>query len=578
LPEKTADPFRVSWEYTRKDFGDWPNRRFPGMSTWFDAKIDDDATAPKRTMMLDATGETAVHINLTLPEGYTVTVPPDVKRSAAFAEYTSTYVLKDRTLEMDRTLRYKERELPVNEFGAYREFVKGMSDDSSQMIQLLGASAKGTTTKADNSQAEELIEQAYQAFRAKDYKGVRELLDKAKALNDQQSGLWAEYGAIDWQSNKTQAAADYKKELDLHPENFFAYNGLITLYASQGQWSDAEKTLEAWAKADPADAQPHARLGSLQLMQKQYKDAEASFKEAITRSTEPGQLKMQLGQAQLKAGDTDAGKATMHALMDNSDDVALLNGAAYELGDAGLDLPASEAASRKAIQILEARTTTVTAAGASKKDFMNVMLLAATWDTLGWIDFKENKLPEAESYVRSAWLLLASDPEAGGHLGKIYEAEGKKEDALTTYRLVVKSMAHPNLPPNYAEMKTEMEGRIAALTKAGVHEKPGPRVQQGGDEVAALRTYTIPSPLQGQYASADFVLLLGENHAEDVRWVKGDEALKKAAPGLLAATYRSPLPAGSKAKVLRRGIVACTTGSKTCLLVLLPAGQARMDN
>jgi hypothetical protein len=33
------------------------------------------------------------------------------------------------------------------------------------------------------------------------------------------------------------------------------------------------------------------------------------------------------------------------------------------------------------------------------------------------------------------------------------------------------------------------------LTKAGTHEKPGPRLQQGGDEPAALRTYTIPSPL-----------------------------------------------------------------------------------
>ena len=97
------------------------------------------------------------------------------------------------------------------------------------------------------------------------------------------------------------------------------------------------------------------------------------------------------------------------------------------------------------------------------------------------------------------------------------------------------------------------------------------------DEVAALRTYTIPSPLKGQYASADFLLLLGDNHAEDVRWLKGDEELKKATPALLAATYRAPLPTGSEAKILRRGILACTTGSKTCLLVLLPAGQAQMD-
>jgi tetratricopeptide (TPR) repeat protein len=578
LPEKTAEPFHVSWDYTRKDFGDWPNRQFPGMSTWFDTKIADDATAPKRTIALDATGETAVQVKLTLPEGYTVTVPEDVKHSTAFAEYTSTYVLKDRTLEMDRTLRYKARELPASEFGAYRDFVKGMSDDSSQMIQMVGAGAKETTTRADNSQATELMKQAYQEVHAQNYQSARDLLDKVKALNDQQSDLWGEYGVIDWWSNKTQAMADFKKEIELHPETLFAYNNLIRLYMSAGRYPDAEQTLEAWAKADPADAQPHVRLGSMQLMQKQYKAAEKSFQDAIALSTDPSQVKVDLGQAQLKAGDTDAGKATLHALMDSSDDVMLLNGAAYELGDAGLDLSASEVASRKAVQILETRTVAATVAGATKQDFANVALLAANWDTLGWIEFKENKLPEAESYVHSAWLLQMTDPEGSEHLGKIYEAEGKKEEALTTYRLAVKSMARPGLPQNYADMKTEMEARVAALTKAGVHEKPGPHVQQGGDELAALRTYTIPSPLQGQYASADFVLLLGDNRAEDVRFVKGAEALKKVTPALLATTYRSPLPAGSKAKVLRRGIVACTTGSKTCLLVLLPAAEAQREN
>jgi tetratricopeptide (TPR) repeat protein len=578
LPEKTADPFHVSWTYTRKDFGDWPNRQISGLSTWFDAKFADDATAPKRAMALDTTGETFVQVKLTLPEGYTVTVPEDVKHSTAFAEYTSAYVLKDHTLEMDRTLRYKTHELPVSEFGAYRDFVKSVSDDSSQMIQLVGAGAKETTTRADNSQATELMKQAYQEFREHNYKGAREVLDRVKALNDQQTGLWGEYGAIDWTSNKTQSMADYKKEIELHPETLFAYKDLTNLYVSDGRYPEAEQTLEAWAKADPADAQPHARLGSMQLMQKQYKAAEKSFQDAIALSTDSAQSKIDLGQAQLKAGDTDAGKATLHALMDSSDDVMLLNGAAYELGDAGLDLPASEVASRKAVQIMETRTAAATVAGATKQDFANVMLLAANWDTLGWINFKENKLPEAESYARSAWLLLADDPEASEHLGKIYEAEGKKEDALTTYRLAVKSMVRPGLPQNYADMKTEMEARVAALTKAGVHEKPGPHVEMGGDELAALRTYTIPSPLQGQYASADFVLLLGDNRAEDVRFVKGDEALKKVTPALLAATYRSPVPAGSKAKVLRRGIVACTTGSKTCLLVLLPAAQAQMDN
>jgi len=580
LPEKTAEPFHVSWDYTRKDFGDWENRRFPGLSTWFDAKIADDATAPKRAMRMDPTGETEVKVTLTLPEGYTVTVPSDVKHATAFAEYTSTYVLKDRSLTMDRTMRYKVGELPMSEFGAYRDFVKSVSEDAGQMLQLVGASAQRTTaaTKPSDSEANELIQQAYQRVtNAHDPKGARELLDKAKVLNDQQLSLWMEYGDVDWVGNKTQAIADYKKELELHPENSVGYQRLMAAYTSQGQWPDAEQTLEAWAKADPADAQPHVRLGSLQLVQKQYKEAEKSFQDAIALSTKPDRLKLQLGQAQVKAGDREAGKATLHALMDTSDDAGILNDTAYELGDAGLDLPAAEVASTKAVGIQETRAAAATLASAKNEDFGNVSGLEADWDTLGWIYFKENKLPQAESYVRSAWLLY---PHAvvGLHLGKIYEAEGKRDDALTAYRLAVKSMGQRKLPQTYADMKTEMEARADALAKAGAHEKPGAHVQQGGDELAALRTYTIPSPLDGKYASADFLLLLGDNRAEDVRFLKGDEALKPAAPALLAATYRAPLPTGSKAKVLRRGIVACTTGSKTCLLVLLPAAEARMDN
>ena len=441
LPEKTTEPFHVSWDYTRKDFGDWENRRFPGMSTWFEGKIADDATAPKRAMRVDPTSETEVKVTLTLPDGYTVSVPTDVKHATAFAEYSSTYMLKDRALMMDRTMRYKVDELPVSEFGAYRAFLKSVSDDAGQMLQLVGTSAEApkTTVKAENSEARELLQQAYQDMRARDMKSARELLDKAKALNDQESGLWAEYGALDGLTNQTQAIADLKRELDLHPENFIAYRGLIAMYTSQGQWSNAEQAMQAWAKADPADPRPHAELGQLQLTQKRYKEAESSFRDAMVLSTEPDRLKLQLGQAQVDAGDTEAGKATLHALMDTSDDAGILNDTSYALGDAGLDLPAAEAASTKAMGMQEARAATATLANAKNEDFGNVSGLAANWDTLGWIYFKQNKLPQAESYVLSAWLLLMN-PEGGLHLGKIYEAEGKKDEALTTYRLAAKAM------------------------------------------------------------------------------------------------------------------------------------------
>ena len=53
-------------------------------------------------------------------------------------------------------------------------------------------------------------------------------------------------------------------------------------------------------------------------------------------------------------------------------------------------------------------------------------------------------------------------------------------------------------------------------------------LSRAATRLAALRTYYDSEPLQGQYASADFLLLLGDNRAEDVRFLKGDEELKKA--------------------------------------------------
>jgi Flp pilus assembly protein TadD len=347
LPEKTAEPFHVSWDYTRKDFGDWENRRFPGLSTWFDGKIAEDATAPKRAMLMDPTSETQVKVTLTLPEGYTVTVPADVKRASAFAEYTSTYVLKDNALTMDRTMRYKVRELPLSEFGAYRDFFKGVSDDAGQMLQLVGASATTSTTETpvtttENSpaivppketgvqamQAESLVEAAQEQRQANQPISARSLLNAAKTLNDHQKGLWSEYGALDSFNNPTLAISDFKREIEQHPENLVAYERLSALCSNEEMWPEAEQTIQAWSKADPADPGPLASLGALRMVQQKYKEAETLFAAAILLGKHQDQLKLHLARAQLKAGETDAGKATLLAMIAASDDANLLNGAA----------------------------------------------------------------------------------------------------------------------------------------------------------------------------------------------------------------------------------------------------------
>lgn len=586
-PEKTEDPFQVNWEYTRKEFGDWPNRRIPGLWPRLGSDISADTKPPERAIQLVPDFPVESHAVLTLPEGYTLIPPDDVKRSTPFAEYTATYVLKGRTLETNTQLIYKVRELPPSEWAAYRAFEKAVSDDSGQMLQLFSEQskpeAKLETTPVvkalskDDQETAALIVQAEQAARANDLQSARNLLNQATNRNPHMRGLWMAKGDLALRSGRQEEGIrDYRAELAEYPDFFWAYRSLAWIYQGKGEWELADEVLREWGKAAPTDAEPRTALASSLLSQERYKDAVILFEEAIARTANPAALKLQLAEALLKSGETEEGKKSMHDLMDHSDDVATLNSAAYQLADADLDLRDDESAALKALAMLERRSCATDVATASKEDMTNVIQLAATWDTLGWIYYKEHKLPEAESYLRSAWV-LHPDGEVGLHMGRVFEAEGKKRDALTPYRLGAKSLSSPHPPPHSVHLKQEMEARIEALKAEGVREKPVSGTQPGGDELGAMRTYTVPSPLKGEYASADFLLLLGDNRAEEVRFLKGAESLRPAETLLAKTEFHSPLPADSHAKILRRGILACTTGSKECLLVLVPPGEARVE-
>jgi hypothetical protein len=129
------------------------------------------------------------------------------------------------------------------------------------------------------------------------------------------------------------------------------------------------------------------------------------------------------------------------------------------------------------------------------------------------------------------------------------------------------------------QTREQMEARVKALKAEGVNEPRSENRVEGGDEVGALRTFTLPNPLaHREYASADFLILLGGHGAEEVKFLRGSEALQPLLTTLRTTEYRSPLPQGSKAKLLRQGIVACTTGSPPCLLVLLPLGETHFGS
>jgi predicted Zn-dependent protease len=55
-------------------------------------------------------------------------------------------------------------------------------------------------------------------------------------------------------------------------------------------------------------------------------------------------------------------------------------------------------------------------------------------DSLGWVYYRLNKLPEAEDKLREALQYMSRDPTVHDHLGEVYFREGKIREAIAQWQ------------------------------------------------------------------------------------------------------------------------------------------------
>jgi tetratricopeptide (TPR) repeat protein len=277
---------------------------------------------------------------------------------------------------------------------------------------------------------------------------------------------------------------------------------------------------------------------------------------AVTRLPEEKKrtetLQLLLGRAQLKAGMKEKGRDTLLALMTTTDNAGMMNNSAYELADAGMELAQAESTTKTAL----AKMTEESKAWTLDEDPQILLgksrYLFATWDTMGWILYREGKIDEAEDYLKAAWLSVQSDTMAE-HLGEIAASKGKKDDALTAYLLGI-AASRPG-----AEQK-KLQERVDALRRAGAKSSVG-------DAHAKLQEIRIIplGPAKGMNGVAEYRLLLSggkvvkaeKTGAKELEG--GEDRLKEAKLGKL-------WPTGSEANLVRNGMLNCHSG--VCELVL----------
>jgi hypothetical protein len=213
-PEKTDEPFKFSYKYTRKDFGDWPNHRIvtPAPIIALPAGSDEDAL-PAGPIWLGTPSELHFQSQTELPGGYRPMLPPAVHLKEDFAQFDSTYEFKDGKLLSDRRLKTLMHEVPASEREQYKRFAKVVQDEYGVFIPLMSGSdsslvsdekSPGQTTvealrnlpNSMNAEAAGLEADARQAALNRDMEGAISSLYRAVGANPKFTRAWVMLGSL----------------------------------------------------------------------------------------------------------------------------------------------------------------------------------------------------------------------------------------------------------------------------------------------------------------------------------------------------------------------------------------------
>jgi tetratricopeptide (TPR) repeat protein/transglutaminase-like putative cysteine protease len=608
-PEDLSSPIVLTYDYTRPTYGDWENRRivpcYPALEFGL---LASDHNAPPGDIQLGAPRTLTAISRIRLPDGYRTDLPDPVHVKTDFTTFDKTYRYDGKDVVIERTIVVLAKKLPKTDWKRYQAFSKDVSLEGEPFIQLIRGepaqqsdrptiargkpkadkpteTAKAVTppggsqvtgspapetgpagTGEPATSARDLMRSAYEKMQAGDWSGAKATLDQAKAKDPELLGLWALYAmAATFQRNYTEAIADLKKELANHPDMPDVIFALSGAEAKSGDTAEAQHTLQSYLDKHPGNLKLSLSLAQLENNAQDYEGARKTLEAAAHENPEDRNVRVRLSNALLSLNRKDEAAAVAKSALDGTDDVEILNDAGYVLAETGLDLPYAEEVSRKSITVLEAKTAAITPAEVNSNAFAQSRLLIAAWDTLGWILFREGKLEEAEPLIVAGWR-NALVPESGDHLGQVYEAMGKKEQALSAYRLAAASIEGENASPDVRE---HIKTSIARLKGAA-----GPPFN-GTAALQESRSYRIARP-EGVSGWGTFRLQINTLGVIASQQMSGDEKLATIAIRINAMKFPELVPPGSAAHLLRSAVVSCSMGSN-CDVVLVPNSSLQTE-
>jgi len=610
-PDDLDKPFRLSYDYVRKNYGDWEHHQItpPLPPVGLEVTKDSKEKKPYEPVLLGALGKVVYRSSMELPKGYSMVAPRNVNLVEPYAEYHTTNVLENGVLTTNRQLVIKKNEVPLDSWDAFRKFGRAIADDEFNFVRVSGSfdvTVVGNADKEeDKSDEDEDVDDTFrkgtEALQMRNAGKAQKLFEKVIAKDPKYEGANLNLGiALAMQNKFQEALGEFHKEEDVSPDDKKAYTMAAAMASVIGHKDEAIEEWRKLLKVDPENRDAGLNLSRALSQEGKYPEAATVLEGTVKAWPDDANLHYALGSAYLKTGQSEMAVTQMRAAVAAKDaDSMMLNNVSYALAENKTNLPLARQYGEEALKLLDHRSANDVAAIDTGTQVTYGFSLV--WDTVGWAYFQSGDTNRAESFARASWL-LSQDAIVGEHLGEIYEKEGKTKEAAHVYELALAAAnvpafgvsgssgsypAYPALPviapidmSGRQDLAKDITARYQKLTgkKPSINETErlpnGEWTKTATEQLTQMRTakFGKQADLKG---SAEFAIVFAPGKIESVEYVSGEESLKELIDKIKAAHYAVEFPAGSQARIFRRAQVSCFPSSG-CMAVLMPTDQARV--
>jgi tetratricopeptide (TPR) repeat protein len=253
-----------------------------------------------------------------------------------------------------------------------------------------------------------------------------------------------------------RAIAEAKKALDESPDSADLTVTLAMLYGEKADTEAARQLLQGLLKGNDEDQEIYLDIAQVESRGRKYADAEQSAQKAEQMAHEAGGREMAwyiLGSIYERQKRFDEAEQQFRKVLDaNPNNGPTLNYYGYMLADRGVRVAEATSLIERAL----------------KQEPNN----GAYLDSLGWAYYKQNKLTEAEEYLRRAVEREGEDPTILSHLADVYLKLGQNEHAAELFERSLVQWQKASPADYEPEKVTAIEGQLKNLKRRLAQKTP----------------------------------------------------------------------------------------------------------